>query len=152
MLGGSDDPVDGIGLIPSTNSIISSTVNGKIPTTSASNNQDLLDLLGGLDIPVSTPPAAIAPLGGVGLDLNSLNDNSIKSTSTTVPAIPLVSGSSSFGGLDNLLNSNLTSPTAAPTITMPPATGGVTSPLGNNTGLFGDFSSINNNEVCVNVV
>ncbi|XP_053690604.1 AP-1 complex subunit gamma-1 isoform X2 [Sabethes cyaneus] len=144
LLGGSDDPVDGIGLIPSTNSIISSTVNGKVPTTSASNNQDLLDLLGGLDIPVSTPPAAVAPLGSVGLDLNSLNDNSIKSTST-VPTIPLVSGSSSFGGLDNLLNSNLTSPTAAPTVTMP-TTGGVSSPLGNSTGLFGDFSSINNNE------
>ncbi|XP_055539242.1 AP-1 complex subunit gamma-1 isoform X2 [Wyeomyia smithii] len=143
LLGGSDDPVDGIGLIPSTNSIISSTVNGKIPTTSASNNQDLLDLLGGLDLPVSTPPAAIAPLGGVGLDLNSLNENSIRSTSTA-PTIPLVSGSSSFGGLENLLNSNLTSPTVAPTMTIP--TSGVTSPLGNSTGLFGDFSSINNNE------
>lgn len=60
--GGSDDPVDGLGLVPSTNSIIpTAATNGKTPTPSSSNNQDLLDLLGGLDMPASTPPAAIPP-------------------------------------------------------------------------------------------
>lgn len=149
LLGGGDDPVESIGLVPAANSII--TTNGKTSTTSSSNNQDLLDLLGGLDMPASTPPAAIPPLDGVGLDLNSLNDNSIKATTTTPGT---VTGSSSFGGLENLLNSNLTSPTTVTTIPT-----GVVSPLGAITAasdiintsstansLFSDFSSINNNE------
>lgn len=151
LLGG-DDPADGLGIVPSTNSIIpTTTTNGK--TSNNSNTQDLLDLLGGLDMPVSTPPAAIPPLGsgGVGLDLNCLNDNSIKSTTTT--NVTAVTGSSSFGGLDNLLNSNLTSPTTGgiPTIgggVVSPTMG--TAPIINNSSaansIFNDFSSINNNE------
>uniref|UniRef100_A0A1Q3F7D6 AP-1 complex subunit gamma n=2 Tax=Culex tarsalis TaxID=7177 RepID=A0A1Q3F7D6_CULTA len=156
LLGG-DDPADGLGLVPPTNSIIpTTTTNGK--TSSNSNTQDLLDLLGGLDMPVSTPPAAIPPLGGtgggVGLDLNCLNDNSIKSTTTTTTGAPTVTGSSSFGGLDNLLNSNLTSPTTLPIVggggIVSPTLGTTTAPIINNSSvansLFSDFSSINNNE------
>lgn len=157
---GGDESADGIGLVPSTNSIIptTTTTNGKAPTPGSSNNQDLLDLLGGLDTPVSTPPAAIAPLGGggggIGLDLNSLNDNSIKAvtTSGTTPtATTGITGSSSFGGLENLLNSNLTSPTTTTAAVTIPT--GLTSPtaLINSSStvnsLFSDFSSINNNEV-----
>lgn len=154
LLGG-DDPADGLGLVPPTNSIIptgTTTTNGK--ASSNSNTQDLLDLLGGLDMPVSTPPAAIPPLGGggVGLDLNCLNDNSIKSTTTTA-----VTGSSSFGGLENLLNSNLTSPTTtipivggggivSPTLGTAPIINNSTGSIAANNSLFSDFSSINNNE------
>ncbi|XP_039453572.1 AP-1 complex subunit gamma-1 isoform X6 [Culex pipiens pallens] len=152
LLGG-DDPADGLGLVPPTNSIIptgTTTTNGK--ASSNSNTQDLLDLLGGLDMPVSTPPAAIPPLGGgVGLDLNCLNDNSIKSTTTAV------TGSSSFGGLENLLNSNLTSPTTtipivggggivSPTLGTAPIINNSTGSIAANNSLFSDFSSINNNE------
>lgn len=155
LLGG-DDPADGLGLVPPTNSIIptgTTTTNGK--ASSNSNTQDLLDLLGGLDMPVSTPPAAIPPLGGgVGLDLNCLNDNSIKATTTTTTA---VTGSSSFGGLENLLNSNLTSPTttiplvggggiASPTLGTAPIINNSTGSIVANNSLFSDFSSINNNE------
>lgn len=155
LLGG-DDPADGLGLVPPTNSIIptgTTTTNGK--ASSNSNTQDLLDLLGGLDMPVSTPPAAIPPLGGgVGLDLNCLNDNSIKATTTTTTA---VTGSSSFGGLENLLNSNLTSPTttiplvggggiASPTLGTVPIINNSTGSIVANNSLFSDFSSINNNE------
>ncbi|KAL1386805.1 hypothetical protein pipiens_012792 [Culex pipiens pipiens] len=155
LLGG-DDPADGLGLVPPTNSIIptgTTTTNGK--ASSNSNTQDLLDLLGGLDMPVSTPPAAIPPLGGgVGLDLNCLNDNSIKSTTTTTTA---VTGSSSFGGLENLLNSNLTSPTTtipivggggivSPTLGTAPIINNSTGSIAANNSLFSDFSSINNNE------
>uniref|UniRef100_A0A8D8IER2 AP-1 complex subunit gamma n=2 Tax=Culex pipiens TaxID=7175 RepID=A0A8D8IER2_CULPI len=155
LLGG-DDPADGLGLVPPTNSIIptgTTTTNGK--ASSNSNTQDLLDLLGGLDMPVSTPPAAIPPLGGgVGLDLNCLNDNSIKSTTTTTTA---VTGSSSFGGLENLLNSNLTSPTTtipivggggivSPTLGTAPIINNSTGNIAANNSLFSDFSSINNNE------
>ncbi|XP_058826477.1 AP-1 complex subunit gamma-1 isoform X3 [Topomyia yanbarensis] len=151
LLGGSDDPVESIGLVSAPNTIISTTVNGKTPTTGTSNNQDLLDLLGGLDMPVSTPPAAIPPLGGsvggVGLDLNSLNDNSIKMTSAAPAA---VTGSSSFGTLDNLLNSNLTSPMSgtipAGNVVSPTGTGGLINSLGTGTSIFSDFSSFNNNE------
>lgn len=150
LLGG-DDPADGLGLVPPSNSIIpTGTTNGTKTSSNSNNTQDLLDLLGGLDMPVSTPPAAIPPLGGgVGLDLNCLNDNSIKATATTTGT---VTGSSSFGGLDNLLNSNLTSPTTG----VIPSVGGIVSPttLGTapiigsaaNNSLFSDFSSINNNE------
>lgn len=132
---GGDEPVDGIGLVPSTNSIIptTATTNGKAPTPGSSNNQDLLDLLGALDMPVSTPPAAVAaPLG---LDLNSLNDNSIQTTGTSGPTTTGITGSSSFGGLDNLLNSNLTSPTSA-----------IINSSSTANSLYSDFSSINNNE------
>lgn len=154
------------------------TTNGKsvvggapLPPTTG-NNQDLLDLLGSLDMPASTPPAAVNSslgastpvLGGIGLDLNSLNDNSIKN-GTGGPN--LLANSSSFGGLDNLLNSNL-SPTTMPT-TMPAMLPGLGSPLGSGLGsltsptsptglvstngttgsLFSDFSAavINNNDV-----
>ncbi|XP_049281427.1 AP-1 complex subunit gamma-1 isoform X2 [Anopheles funestus] len=180
LLGGGDDPIDGLGLPPAADVLISgsttTTTNGKpavggsLPTGTG-NNQDLLDLLGSLDMPASTPPAAVnsslganTPLGigGIGLDLNSLNDNSIKN-GTSGPN--LLANSSSFGGLDNLLNSNL-SPTM-PT-TMSPVLSGMGSPLaglgsltsptsptaivsnttnGSNS-LFSDFSAaaINNND------
>ncbi|XP_065076790.1 AP-1 complex subunit gamma-1 isoform X2 [Ochlerotatus camptorhynchus] len=164
LLGGEgDEPAEGIGLVPSTNSIIPTTTatNGKAPTPGSSNNQDLLDLLGGLDMPISTPPAAIAPLGGggggIGLDLNSLNDNSIKAvtTSTIINAVATtpgttttgVTGSSSFGGLENLLNSNLTSPNTA--VTIPTELASPTAIINSSStvnSLFSDFSSINNNE------
>uniref|UniRef100_A0A182QKE8 AP-1 complex subunit gamma n=1 Tax=Anopheles farauti TaxID=69004 RepID=A0A182QKE8_9DIPT len=179
LLGGGDDPIDGLGLTPTADVLISgstnTTTNGKsvpVPAPTAGNNQDLLDLLGSLDMPASTPPAAVnsslsstgggtpAMLGGIGLDLNSLNDNSIKNGTGG----GLLANSSSFGGLDNLLNSNL-----SPTIpTMPAVTGLVGSPLGggvlgsltsptspvvnstttNGSSLFSDFSAavINNND------
>ncbi|XP_058453220.1 AP-1 complex subunit gamma-1 isoform X5 [Malaya genurostris] len=147
LLGGSDDPTEGIGLVTTPNSIISTTVNGKTSATGTSNNQDLLDLLGGLDMPVSTPPAAIPPISGVGLDLNSLNDNSIKMTNVTSA---VVTGSSSFGTLDNLLNSNLASPTTtaipAGNIVSPMGSGGLINNLGAGTNIFSDFSTFNNNE------
>ncbi|XP_053677401.1 AP-1 complex subunit gamma-like 2 [Anopheles nili] len=183
LLGGGDDPIDGLGLTPTADVLISAganTTNGKpvtgaLPVTSG-NNQDLLDLLGSLDMPASTPPAAVnssvgasTPLGGIGLDLNSLNDNSIKngtsSTTTSTGGSNLLANSSSFGGLDNLLNSNL-SPTT--TTSLPPMStipglgsplttlGGITSPTSptanvnstNGTSLFSDFSAavINNND------
>uniref|UniRef100_A0A182PCM5 AP-1 complex subunit gamma n=1 Tax=Anopheles epiroticus TaxID=199890 RepID=A0A182PCM5_9DIPT len=179
LLGGGDDPIDGLALTPTADVLISgsTTTNGKsvvsgtpLPATTG-NNQDLLDLLGSLDMPASTPPAAVnsslggasTPLGGIGLDLNSLNDNSIKN-GTVGPN--LLANSSSFGGLDNLLNSNL-SPTMPTTMPVLPGLG---SPLGglgsltsptsptalvnsssttNGTGsLFSDFSAavINNND------
>ncbi|XP_053665974.1 AP-1 complex subunit gamma-1 [Anopheles marshallii] len=175
LLGGGDDPIDGLGLTPTADVLISgsttTTTNGKpavggsLPTATG-NNQDLLDLLGSLDMPASTPPAAVnsslganTPLGvgGIGLDLNSLNDNSIKN-GTGGPN--LLANSSSFGGLDNLLNSNL-SPTmpALPGMGSPLAgLGSLTSPTSptaivNNTtngstSLFSDFSAaaINNND------
>ncbi|XP_021703587.1 AP-1 complex subunit gamma-1 isoform X2 [Aedes aegypti] len=149
--GGSDDPADGLGIVPPTNSIIpTANTNGKAPMPSSSNNQDLLDLLGGLDMPASTPPAAIPPLGGgIGLDLNSLNDNSIKAATTSTPAGTLptgMTGSSSFGGLDNLLNSNVTLPA---TTTIPTGLASPTSLINSSStanSLFSDFSSINNNE------
>uniref|UniRef100_A0A182M651 AP-1 complex subunit gamma n=1 Tax=Anopheles culicifacies TaxID=139723 RepID=A0A182M651_9DIPT len=176
LLGGGDDPIDGLGLAPTADVLISggtntTTTNGKpavggsLPTATG-NNQDLLDLLGSLDMPASTPPAAVnsslgasTPLGvgGIGLDLNSLNDNSIKN-GTGGPN--LLANSSSFGGLDNLLNSNL-SPTmpALPGLGSPLAgLGSLTSPTsptaivtgttnGSNS-LFSDFSAaaINNND------
>nr|XP_040239312.1 AP-1 complex subunit gamma-1 isoform X3 [Anopheles coluzzii] len=181
LLGGGDDPIDGLALTPTADVLISgsttATTNGKsgvggapLPPTTG-NNQDLLDLLGSLDMPASTPPAAVNSslgastpvLGGIGLDLNSLNDNSIKN-GTGGPN--LLANSSSFGGLDNLLNSNL-SPTAMPT-TMPAMLPGLGSPLGSGLGsltsptsptglvstngttgsLFSDFSAavINNND------
>ncbi|XP_050076880.1 AP-1 complex subunit gamma-1 [Anopheles maculipalpis] len=174
LLGGGDDPIDGLGLVPTADVLISgstTTTNGKpvVPTTTTGNNQDLLDLLGSLDMPASTPPAAVnsslgatTPLGGIGLDLNSLNDNSIKNGTSGPPPPPpnLLANSSSFGGLDNLLNSNL-SPT------MPPVLPGLGSPLAGlgsltsptsptalvsnsttNGSLFSDFSAavINNND------
>lgn len=149
LLGGVDDPAESIDLV--------SSVTVKASTTSSSNNQDLLDLLGGLDLPSSTPPAAINPLGGggIGLDLNSLNDNSIK---TTTVAPGAVTGSTSFGGLENLLNSN-TTPSSAVMTTIPVrvvsptsttnVTSGVFNSSGNNTSnnLFNNVSAINNNEV-----
>ncbi|XP_055613993.1 AP-1 complex subunit gamma-1 isoform X2 [Uranotaenia lowii] len=153
LLGGEDD---GIGLTPAANSIIptsTASTNGKAPASSGSNNQDLLDLLGGLDMPASTPPAAIPPLGGA-LDLNSINDNSIKTMSagiTTSNSSPLT-GSSSFGGLENLLNSNLTSanvpPAAIPTAALPMTipTGGILAAPNTTGSIFSDFTSINNNE------
>ncbi|EAA12348.4 AGAP008251-PA [Anopheles gambiae str. PEST] len=182
LLGGGDDPIDGLALTPTADVLISgsttATTNGKsvvggapLPPTTG-NNQDLLDLLGSLDMPASTPPAAVNSslgastpvLGGIGLDLNSLNDNSIKN-GTGGPN--LLANSSSFGGLDNLLNSNL-SPTTMPT-TMPAMLPGLGSPLGSGLGsltsptsptglvstngttgsLFSDFSAavINNNDV-----
>ncbi|XP_041780470.1 AP-1 complex subunit gamma-1 isoform X3 [Anopheles merus] len=181
LLGGGDDPIDGLALTPTADVLISgsttATTNGKsgvggapLPPTTG-NNQDLLDLLGSLDMPASTPPAAVNSslgastpvLGGIGLDLNSLNDNSIKN-GTGGPN--LLANSSSFGGLDNLLNSNL-SPTTMPT-TMPAMLPGLGSPLGSGLGslasptsptglvstngttgsLFSDFSAavINNND------
>ncbi|KXJ79784.1 hypothetical protein RP20_CCG027692 [Aedes albopictus] len=146
--GGSDDPADGLGLVSPTNSIIpTATTNGKTPIPSSSNNQDLLDLLGGLDMPASTPPAAIPPLGGgIGLDLNSLNDNSIKAPG---PQITGVTSSSSFGGLDNLLNSNVTLPATTAATTIPTGLASPTSLINSSStanSLFNDFSSINNNE------
>lgn len=148
--GGSDDPVDGLGLVPSTNSIIpTAATNGKTPTPSSSNNQDLLDLLGGLDMPASTPPAAIPPLSGdIGLDLNSLNDNSIKAVTTSIanPLTTGVTGSSSFGGLENLLNSNLTSPTTTLPTGLASTASLINSSSSTANSLFSDFSSINNNE------
>lgn len=104
-------------------------------------------------MPASTPPAAIPPLGGgIGLDLNSLNDNSIKAATTSTPAGTLptgMTGSSSFGGLDNLLNSNVTLPA---TTTIPTGLASPTSLINSSStanSLFSDFSSINNNEVGV---
>ncbi|XP_029720048.1 AP-1 complex subunit gamma-1 isoform X2 [Aedes albopictus] len=146
--GGSDDPADGLGLVSPTNSIIpTATTNGKTPIPSSSNNQDLLDLLGGLDMPASTPPAAIPPLGGgIGLDLNSLNDNSIKAPG---PQTTGVTSSSSFGGLDNLLNSNVTLPATTAATTIPTGLASPTSLINSSStanSLFNDFSSINNNE------
>ncbi|XP_052892288.1 AP-1 complex subunit gamma-1 isoform X1 [Anopheles moucheti] len=175
LLGGGDDPIDGLGLAPTADVLISgsttATTNGKpavggsLPTATG-NNQDLLDLLGSLDMPASTPPAAVnsslganTPIGvgGIGLDLNSLNDNSIKN-GTGGPN--LLANSSSFGGLDNLLNSNL-SPTmpVLPGMGSPLAgLGSLTSPtsptamVSNTTNgsasLFSDFSAaaINNND------
>ncbi|XP_055633940.1 AP-1 complex subunit gamma-1-like isoform X2 [Toxorhynchites rutilus septentrionalis] len=143
LLGGGDDPAESIDLVPS--------VTVKPSTTSSSNNQDLLDLLGGLDMPSSTPPAAIHPLGGggIGLDLNSLNDNSIKVTNT-IPGT--VTSSSSFGGLENLLNSNTTPVTIPVGVVSPTSTINATSGLFNNTGnntsnsLFNNVSAVNNNE------
>uniref|UniRef100_A0A9I3BCY4 AP-1 complex subunit gamma n=1 Tax=Anopheles coluzzii TaxID=1518534 RepID=A0A9I3BCY4_ANOCL len=175
LLGGGDDPIDGLALTPTADVLISgsttATTNGKSVPPTTGNNQDLLDLLGSLDMPASTPPAAVNSslgastpvLGGIGLDLNSLNDNSIKN-GTGGPN--LLANSSSFGGLDNLLNSNL-SPTTMPT-TMPAMLPGLGSPLGSGLGsltsptsptglvstngttgsLFSDFSAavINNND------
>ncbi|XP_035914606.1 AP-1 complex subunit gamma-1 isoform X2 [Anopheles stephensi] len=151
LLGGGDDPIDGLGLVPTADVLITgsttATTNGKpvVPTsttttttTTTGNNQDLLDLLGSLDMPASTPPAAVnsslgatSPLGGIGLDLNSLNDNSIKNGTGGPPNL-LANSSSSFGGLDNLLNSNPISPT------MPPVLPGLGSPLA---GLGGSLTS-----------
>uniref|UniRef100_A0A182W6S3 AP-1 complex subunit gamma n=1 Tax=Anopheles minimus TaxID=112268 RepID=A0A182W6S3_9DIPT len=182
LLGGGDDPIDGLGLTPTADVLISggtttttntTTTNGKpavggsLPTATG-NNQDLLDLLGSLDMPASTPPAAVnsslganTPLGvgGIGLDLNSLNDNSIKN-GTGGPN--LLANSSSFGGLDNLLNSNL-SPTLPTTMPALPGLGSPLAGLGSltsptsptaivnsttNGSLFSDFSAaaINNND------
>ncbi|XP_052864578.1 AP-1 complex subunit gamma-like 2 [Anopheles cruzii] len=192
LLGGGDDPIDGLGMTPAADVLISGpATNGKsgastLPTT-AGNNQDLLDLLGSLDMPASTPPAAVSssvtggatiPLGGsaagIGLDLNSLNDNSIKNGLPTAAigiggTNTLLANSASFGGLDNLLNSNL-----SPAIVAPSAIGGIVGSLGsplasldgltsptsppmtmtmadintNSSSLFSDFSAaaINNND------
>ncbi|XP_061517562.1 AP-1 complex subunit gamma-1 isoform X1 [Anopheles gambiae] len=177
LLGGGDDPIDGLALTPTADVLISgsttATTNGKsgvggapLPPTTG-NNQDLLDLLGSLDMPASTPPAAVNSslgastpvLGGIGLDLNSLNDNSIKN-GTGGPN--LLANSSSFGGLDNLLNSNL-SPTTMPamlpglgsplgsglgSLTSPTSPTGLVSTNGTTGSLFSDFSAavINNND------
>lgn len=179
LLGGGDDPIDGLGLTatPTADVLISGpATNGKsgasaLPSTG--NNQDLLDLLGSLDMPASTPPAAVnssivsgTPVLGIGLDLNSLNDNSIKNglvSSTTTTPNTLLANSSSFGGLDNLLNSNLTPVTVPSTLPLsglgsPVLTGldGLVSPTApavignvNSNSLFSDFSAavINNNDV-----
>uniref|UniRef100_A0AAG5D8B4 AP-1 complex subunit gamma n=1 Tax=Anopheles atroparvus TaxID=41427 RepID=A0AAG5D8B4_ANOAO len=181
LLGGGDDPIDGLGLTPTADVLISgsATTNGKatggsLPPPSG-NNQDLLDLLGSLDMPASTPPAAVnsasttPSLGGIGLDLNSLNDNSIRNggiTTTTTSGTNLLANSSSFGGLDNLLNSNLSPTTTATTPVMPVLSGlgsplaglgSLTSPtsptanltnIGGGGSLFSDFSAavINNND------
>ncbi|KFB45223.1 AGAP008251-PA-like protein [Anopheles sinensis] len=185
LLGGGDDPIDGLGLTPTADVLISgstttngkSTVGGGLPPP-ASNNQDLLDLLGSLDMPASTPPAAVnttistPSLGGIGLDLNSLNDNSIRNGGITpIGGQPnLLANSSSFGGLDNLLNSNLSPTTTTTSAVMPSSMpvlsglgssplgglGSLTSPTsptgvlttGSTGGLFSDFSAavINNND------
>uniref|UniRef100_A0A2M4A7X4 AP-1 complex subunit gamma n=1 Tax=Anopheles triannulatus TaxID=58253 RepID=A0A2M4A7X4_9DIPT len=181
LLGGGDDPIDGLGLTatPTADVLISGpATNGKSGASalpSAGNNQDLLDLLGSLDMPASTPPAAVpigtgTPVLGIGLDLNSLNDNSIKNglvssttTTTTTPGT-LLANSTSFGGLDNLLNSNLTPVTVPSTLPLsglgsPVLTGldGLASPTApavignvnsNSVSLFSDFSAavINNND------
>ncbi|XP_049534519.1 AP-1 complex subunit gamma-1 isoform X1 [Anopheles darlingi] len=181
LLGGGDDPIDGLGLTatPAADVLISGpATNGKSGASSlpnAGNNQDLLDLLGSLDMPANTPPAAVSssigagtPALGIGLDLNSLNDNSIKNglvSSTTTTPNTLLANSSSFGGLDNLLNSNLTPVTTVPStlplsgLGSPVLTGldGLGSPTApavignansNSNSLFSDFSAavINNND------
>ena len=105
-----DDPVDNIlTTVPQQNSI-NANINANSFKTVASpaTNQDLLDLLG-LDM-TSDAPADVTPV----TDLNSLNDNITTPTTT-----------STFGGLDNLLNSN---------------------PMPVN-DIFSDISAINNNEV-----
>ncbi|XP_058124799.1 AP-1 complex subunit gamma-1 isoform X1 [Anopheles coustani] len=185
LLGGGDDPIDGLGLTPTADVLISgstttngkTTVGGGLPPPT-SNNQDLLDLLGSLDMPASTPPAAVntastPSLGGIGLDLNSLNDNSIRNGGITPSGVQpnLLANSSSFGGLDNLLNSNLSPTTTTSGVVpsaMPVLSGLGSSPLGGlgsltsptspagalttgSTGggsLFSDFSAavINNND------
>uniref|UniRef100_U5EPQ6 AP-1 complex subunit gamma n=1 Tax=Corethrella appendiculata TaxID=1370023 RepID=U5EPQ6_9DIPT len=136
LLGGNDDDIlsNTISLNNSVNKLSSITLPTSITTTTtaSNNNQDLLDLLGGLDLTSTSTPAPTAISGSTGTPTTISNPNSfvISPTSNLVNDLneinnqtTAITTSSSFGGLDNLLNSN-------------PTTG----------SLFSDFSSLNNNE------